>query len=184
MREMQDISGRYQYPTRDEWAKERRTPYYDRFPDTPALLAEYATPEEIAALKIGLRERWRELGQKLREFPAKAEPESREERLRTFAGGERSERVRIHDSRSSINAAIETIENGELPLYLENYSGSKDIFVPFHARYEAAKAELYERTLREIEQTPVDDDAWAAELKRREYVEECLANLSKAALRR
>ncbi len=59
------------WPSREEWSKERRAPYFDRFPRTSDSLAEYATLEEIAALKADLRERWKQLGKKMREITGK-----------------------------------------------------------------------------------------------------------------
>ena len=56
------------WSSRAEWANERRTPYYDRFPSPSNSLAEYATAEEIDALKADLRKRWKQLGSKMREF--------------------------------------------------------------------------------------------------------------------
>ena len=35
------------WPSRAEWAKERRTPYYDRFPSTSNSFTEHATPENV-----------------------------------------------------------------------------------------------------------------------------------------
>jgi hypothetical protein len=144
------------WPSREQWAKERRTPYYDRFPDTSDSLAEYATPEEIAALKAALGERWNHLGTKIREL----------------GGRDASDVTRnLQSDRSSIKWALKIIDEGGLPCQLETFSGAKDIFAPFHERYGASEIELRERTLREIEQTPIDDNAWNAELKRRARVE-------------
>jgi len=137
------------WPSRAEWAKARRTAYHDRFPDTPTALANYATPQETAALKAALRERWKELGRK-----ARNEPDDKT----------------LPWQRRCINRAIQLIDANELPLSLEDTSGAKDIFAPFHAKYAAARAELHERTLRKIEQTPIGDDAWTKELQRRSRV--------------
>jgi hypothetical protein len=59
------------WSSRAEWANERRTPYYDRFPSPSNSLAEYATAEEIDALKADLRKRWKQLGSKMRELSGK-----------------------------------------------------------------------------------------------------------------
>jgi hypothetical protein len=144
------------WPSRDEWAKERRTPYHDRFPETSDSLAEYATPEEITALKAALRERWAQLGKKMHEL----------------GGRDASDITRnLQSDRSSIKWALKIIDKGGLPYQLETFSGAKDIFAPFHERYEAAKVKLRERAMQEIEQTPIDDDAWNAELKRRARID-------------
>jgi len=148
------------WPSREEWAKERRAPYYDRFPDTSNSLAEYATSEEIATLKAALRKRWKQLGREMREL----------------SGNDADNVTRnLKSDRSSIQWALTLIDEGELPIHPETFSGAEDILAPLHERYEAAEIKLHERTLREIERTPIDDDAWSAELRRRAHAEGWLA---------
>jgi len=140
------------WPSRAEWAKERRTPYYDRFPSTSNSLAEHATPEEIDALNAALRKRWKQLGSKMREL----------------SGNSASVVTRnLKSHRSSMQWALALIAQGELPRHLETFSEAEDILAPFHERYEAAKSKLHECTLREIERTPIDDNTWNDELHRR-----------------
>lgn len=140
------------WSSRSEWANERRTPYYDRFPSPSNSLAEYATAEEIDGLKANLRKRWKQLGSKMREF----------------SGNSASVVTRnLKSHRSSIQWALALIAQGKLPRHLEAFSEAEDILAPFHERYEAAKSKLHECTLKEIERTPIDDDAWNDELHRR-----------------
>ncbi len=146
------------WPSREEWAKERRTAYYGRFPGTSNSLAEYGTREEIAALKADFRKRWKYLGERLRELSRK-----------DISGDTRN----LKSDRSSIKWALTLIAQGELPRHLETFSEAEDILAPFHERYEAAKSKLHECTLREIERTPIDDNAWNAELHRRAKAERC-----------
>ncbi len=140
------------WPSREEWSKERHAPYFDRFPRTSDSLAEYATLEEIAALKADLRERWKQLGKKMREI----------------TGNGASDVTRsLKSDRCSIQWALALIAQGELPRQLKTFSEVEDILAPFHERYEAAKLKLHELTLRVIEGTPIDDNAWNAEMQRR-----------------
>ncbi len=77
----------------------------------------------------------------------------------------------LKSDRSSMQWALALVAQGELPCHSETFSEAEDILAPFHRRYEAAKSKLRERTLREIERTPIDDNAWNAELCRRAKVE-------------
>lgn len=145
------------WPSREEWAKERRTPYYGRFPRTSNSLAEYASPKEIAALKADLRERWKQLGRKMREL----------------SGNRASDVIRnLRSDRSSMQWALALVAQGELPHHPKIFGEAADILAPFHERYEAAKSKLHECTLRAIERTPIDDNAWNAELHQRAKVEQ------------
>jgi len=145
------------WPSREKWAKDRHTPYYDRFPGTSNSLAEYATPEEIAALKADLRKRWKQLGSKMRELSG---------------NGASDVILNLKSDRSSMQWALALIAHGELPRHLKTFSEAEDILAPFHERYEAAKSKLHECISREIERTPIDDKAWNAELHRRAKVEQ------------
>ena len=145
------------WPSREEWAKERRTPYCGRFPRTSNSLAEYATPREIAALEADLRERSKQLGRRMREL----------------SGDRASDVIRnLKSDRSSVQWALALVAQGELPHHLTTFSEAEDILAPFHERYEAAKSELHDCTLREIERTPIDDNAWNAELHQRAKAEQ------------
>ena len=94
-------------------------------------IADYATEAEIAALKAALVNRWKEVGK-----------DNRGEDLRW--------------KRMCIKSAINLVKKGQIPLY----ATSADVLLaPFHARYEAAKAEL------------VSDEVWAKELERRANLE-------------
>jgi hypothetical protein len=104
------------WPSREEWAKERRTPYYDRFLSTSNSLAEYATPEEIAALKAALRKRWRNLGKEIRELRGNA------------ASGVISD---LKSDRSSLKWALVLIAQGELPATLRLSAKLGTFWPPF-----------------------------------------------------
>jgi len=126
------------WPTRAEWARARQTASRDKLPDTPTALSNYATPDEIAALKASLRNRLEELSRKTAHpFPFQ---------------------------RQCIRRAVELIDQGELPLSLKHTEGAKDIIAPVYARYVRARAELQAQAQKKA---PTDDDAWAQELQHR-----------------
>jgi hypothetical protein len=133
-------------PSREEWAIERRTPSFDRFPITSNSLGEYATPAEIAALEAALCKRWEQLGKTMRELNR---------------GGQSEAGRNLRSDRNAIKWALALVVQGELPRHVETFSEAEDILAPFHKKYEAAKSKLHERALREIERTPIDDNAWA-----------------------
>ena len=157
------------WPSREEWASERRAPYYERFPALSNSLAEYATPEEIAVLKAALRQRWEQLGRKIRELSGK-------EPIDVICN--------LKSDRSSMRWALALVAHGELPRQSMTFSEAEDILAPFHERYEAAKFKLREQALREIERTPIDDNAWNAELCRRAKIEASLPRVITAGLNR
>jgi hypothetical protein len=143
--------------SREEWAKDRRVPYCDRFPSPSNSLAEYATPKEIAVLNSDLRKRWKQLGSKMREVSGDGAGEAK---------------GNLKSDRSCIQWALVLIARGELPCHFSAFSEAEEILAPFHERYESAKSELHACTLREIARTPIDDKAWSAELHRRAKVEQ------------
>jgi hypothetical protein len=67
---------RYQWPSREEWAKQRRTPYWDSFEDLPVSknLGDYASPEQIAELIAGLKVIYAAEGRKMKEAKQIAGP--------------------------------------------------------------------------------------------------------------
>jgi hypothetical protein len=56
------------WPSREQWAHQRRTPYVDLFDDLPVsgALADYATPTEIESIIAQLRALYAEAGRELR----------------------------------------------------------------------------------------------------------------------
>jgi hypothetical protein len=156
-------------PSREEWACERRVPYYERFPALSISLAEYATQEEIAALKAALRRRWEQLGRKIRELSGR-------EAIDVICN--------LKSDRSSMQWTLALVAQGKLPRHSEIFSEAEDTLAPFRKRYEAAKSKLREYTLREIERTPIDDNAWNAELCRRAKVDASPLRVSNRRLNR
>jgi hypothetical protein len=60
---------KHNWPTREEWAKHKRTAYYDCFEDLPSSknIADYASPEEIAAAVDALKDLWNQYGRRQQE---------------------------------------------------------------------------------------------------------------------
>jgi hypothetical protein len=103
------------------WARAQKRIVRD---ENAALLAGY-TAQEIDDLKTAMRERWKELGKKMRELKGKDEDGA----------------CKLRDDRARINRALWWIERGKLPTHLSEYSGAEDILAPFHARYEMWKTD-------------------------------------------
>lgn len=70
--------------------------------------------------------------------------------------------------RRSVKRARKMVAAGELPICLEDYQGAEDILAPFLARRDRAQADDIDRLRLEIAARPIGDDAWSAELRRRE----------------
>lgn len=128
------------WPSREEWARQRRAMYYDDIPAVSDEFADYASPDEIAAILAELKAH-----------------------RRTVPPGPSCER-------SGVNAAIRAVKAGQLPFPGECH-GCKHIFAALRARHDAARAAAIEAKRQEIEQTPVDDNAWQDELARRARIE-------------
>lgn len=99
--------------------------------------------------------------------------------MRELRGKEATDVIcNLKSDRSTMRWALALVAQGELPRHSETFSEVEDLLAPFHQRYEAAKSKLRECTLREIERTPTDDNAWNAELWRRAMVEAFLLRSS------
>jgi hypothetical protein len=151
----------HSWPSREEWAEQRRTPYYDRFEDLrfKGDLADCGSEAEIAAIIQTLRARWSELGRQMK--TASKEP--------TDPRWPRSSRYEdLRSDRRVVNDAIKRMRDGQWPEY--SYVYIKDVLAPLaplRARYDAARKAAEGERCREIEATPIDDAAWEAELRRR-----------------
>ena len=127
-----------EWPLGEECSKQRRRCFFDLSPKISRSLSDYATPAEIDALIIAMRERWKELGREMRRLGGKGE-------------GGTSE---LWQKRRSINRGLKLIRNGQLPILLDDYYGAEDIMAELHARHRAAQAAAYERWEREVLETP------------------------------
>jgi hypothetical protein len=151
------------WPSREEWAKDQRTPYYDHFEGGEGSiisnrLADYADETTIAAAIKALESLWRELGRQMR------------------ACQDAEQKEILKDRRAGINCALKTMRAGEIPSeHAECRSVlSSAILAPFDEPRDAALKAAYEQREREIAATPIDDAAWAKELQRRAHVEKWL----------
>jgi hypothetical protein len=93
------------WPSRKEWAKQMRTPYWDLMPESSTKIADYATTDEVAALEVALHDRWKALGREMRRLGEKGEDGRRE----------------LWCKRRAINRALKLIKKGELPICLEDF---------------------------------------------------------------
>ena len=74
------------WPTREAWAKERRTPHDGGHPYIPSReLSLYASPEEIAAAIAALRMIWSEYGRHMKIASREAGPLARWPRENSYA---------------------------------------------------------------------------------------------------
>jgi hypothetical protein len=139
-----------EWPSREEWARQRRTCYYDLSPNVSRSLSDYATSAEIEALIVAMRERWKALGRQ----------------VRRLEGG-----IELRWKRACINRGLKLIRNGEIPICFEDYAGAEDIVADLHTRHRTAKVAAYERWERATARAPIDDSAWEQELAHRARVE-------------
>jgi hypothetical protein len=172
------------WPTREEWAKKRRTE--DRLGDLSVSceLKNYATPEEVESLVAALKALYQVEGRKLKEAKQLAGPllqQPGENRLSYFhrcrvlpeAEGNLLQEVWRHQrTRSEINQQLRTIAKGELPDHLWRQPQIEVLLTTILARRDAAREAAWEVRRRQIEATPIDDAAWEEELRRRADIEE------------
>jgi hypothetical protein len=172
----------YNWPSREEWAKQRRTYYWDDDLRVSRKLQDYATPEEIDAITTALRALWLAEGRKMQ--AAKQAAGSRLQqpgednrsyfmRVRAMTETEREplHQWRTHqDERRQINQALKTISEGKLPDERLREDG-KLILASIKARYDAAWEAAHAERKREIENRPIDDAAWEDHLRWRAWIE-------------
>jgi hypothetical protein len=173
------------WPTREEWAERRRSPYWDCETGCPFAdsyghsLSDYATADEIAAAIVGLEERWRQHGRRMRELKAKGSPlylqpgESRSVWYRRYDQmsdadqGAACEPDELKTYRCVIKKTLTRLRNDQLPDHWawELDQEAKKLIAPFKARSEAAFKAAEEEWRRQCAITANDDAAWEAELR-------------------
>jgi hypothetical protein len=157
-----------EWPTREEWAEQRRTLYADQCEDIGWIdkLTELATPSEIAEAIHALEQMWRDMGRQMKTA-------SREQHagFEDFAR-ECSDYTELRSERQIVNRALKLMRNGQLPI-LADEGGmiTNKLFPHMHARMKQLHEEAIERRAQEKAQTPIDDDAWAKELEWRRKIE-------------
>lgn len=151
------------WPTREEWARDQRDPcsqdhefdwHSDGYPSDQ--LASYATPAEAAAAIAELRQAWLAKGREMRALDRRKTPAYLE----------------LRRQRRSFNAAIADLRQGMLPRMTTDMRISLDavrlpIIETLRQRYITAYERGHAAWKQRIEQTPIDDAAWQAELERR-----------------
>jgi len=82
---------------------------------------------------------------------------------------------RCQDARKAINATIKMLHGEWISRHVSNvpvgYTGIDAAMAPIWSRYDAAYRAEYDARQRDIESTPIDDEAWERELRRRERIE-------------
>ena len=173
---------KYEWPSREEWAKRRHTLYCDLFEDLPVSErpSDYASPQEIEEVINALRELWKAKGNKLHEAKRLAGPlaRQRKEGLHAYyarrgamspAQEELADSVEIlKGERHDINELIKELAQDWVKFYRYHPPEADAILAPIRARYERARGAAEEVRKQEILATPIDDAAWQAELRRRE----------------
>jgi hypothetical protein len=183
-----------QWPSREQWATARqstwwdcedRPPFHDRYSHR---LSDYATFEEIAAAIETLQQAWHDIGNDMKRIKLELDtfaierqrgegsrgyynryktlPESNRRKVSAHSG------LRIQ--RHTIREIITLLREDVVPQGLAWKVGekAKQAITPFEERYVAAFKQASDAWKQERLATPVDDPAWAEELKQRQLVED------------
>jgi len=147
------MTGR-EWPTREQWEIEHRQFYLDECDDIVTRKASaYATPEEVEALIVELREQWKQYGRELRAIPVEDRPpkgkwwaglldDTPEGNAAYNAARARYEpSLELEDRRRRINRAIKDLRNDWIPLPM--YRGG-NFCTWLVDRYEAARDQAIE----------------------------------------
>jgi hypothetical protein len=184
-----------EWPTREEWAKNRTTCYADLFDDLD--LGDFHGLDDSQrddAIKA-LQTLWKAEGVRMKHRAEIAGPlckqpneTGREHTERWLAMTKEEQNLAGHVSecrwnRKEINEAIKAVRNRKwirwmhsydgalLPSWMPSDSEAAKIFQPILDRYKAAYKAATEKREQEILSTPIDDDAWAKELEYRARAE-------------
>jgi hypothetical protein len=158
------------WPTRDEWAKRRRTvPAYEQegggyfgYPREAYMvvkISEVLAPNEIAALLASLRKRWGDLGRELKRHGGIATFKAMAHQTEEWQAA-----ADARLKRREINVAIKNIEAGWIPR--ASY-GAEGLLEDLSRRHRAADDAKFSAWKRAIENAPIDDAAWEEELASR-----------------
>jgi hypothetical protein len=157
----------YQWPSREEWAIQRRTLYLDEMSDisVPGEWSLYASPEETAKLIEAFKEDYKAKGKQMRVLPDARKNGEMRARVRTAEiTDEEMERLNLQRDRQRINRAIKLISKNRMPRLYDEGRYLK-LVAPFIERYDKARDEAVEQATARRAQTPIDDAAWEAELR-------------------
>jgi hypothetical protein len=179
---------KYNWLSREEWAKHRRTDYYD---ETPILigvrLADYASPTEIEAAIAELEARWKWCGREMKaakeaagllvQQPGETQTAWVQRYLATMSKEEQDLASRPEDlrrERKRINHVLRQLRDGD-DLDWQSRTLTQDTSLPMLNRilehWGVLWQQAYDTRQQEIANTPIDDEAWEDELKRRAEIE-------------
>jgi DNA repair exonuclease SbcCD ATPase subunit len=182
-----------EWPTREQWAEQTRTFYYDiadgARDSVSTLVTDYATQEEIATAIGELRGRWSELGRRLRELNKRLQPFANA--LAFYDLSEEQQRLHsdardLRDQRQAVNKLAKEWANPyrgkpyfdrylAVGLNLMTSDGACPIFRSIVSRWGDAKDAKVEAARIRTENAPIDDEAWAKELESRAKLERYFA---------
>jgi hypothetical protein len=173
---------KHDWPTREQWAEQRRTVYFDMENPNPAdslYASDSETAQAIAAVKEcrlnfiqAQRERERALGPLGRQ---RGESESAynkrsrafsKEQIQTFVNTPSSSPYSLRE----LNEVLKQLEAGTVP-WRWVFGPARKPLDAILARYKAACGAAQAAWEQEVAQTPVDDAAWEQELARRRQFE-------------
>lgn len=174
----------WNWPSREEWAKHRRTAYAEETPYSPSKVTDYASDaEEINEAIAELRARWKVCGQEMAEAKGAAgelaqQPgETGMQYLSRYYAMTEAEQdlsyrpEKCRDERKMINEVIRYLRDGELYWRARNVLSSSPMLSRIWDRYEAALQRANDARIEEIANKPIDDAAWEQELERRAEIE-------------
>jgi hypothetical protein len=146
-----------QWPSREEWAKRRRTAYVDERFDVGDTVTKrwsaYVTPPETAAIIAALKRSYREHGRRMSEAKKACQSFSDFQWQHYF-----------------INRALKIIAQDRLPATYSD-GGNLPELAKIKRRWEVAQKAAVDAYCEEVTRRPIDDEAWAEELKERKKIE-------------
>jgi hypothetical protein len=161
---------KFEWPTREEWAKRQRTVYGDMLEDLISTrLSDYASADEVAAAIAALRKLWCAYGQRMKEAKRNA-GDVIDRNYYDLNEEERKLIAPIHtcqDRRKTINQVIKFFREGQYHYYV-NWVLDRDACPPLamiKERYDAAWTAAELKVRQRVAATPIDDAAWARELE-------------------
>jgi hypothetical protein len=180
---------------REIWARVVRTPYGDLLDGVTVSnrAADYGTPDEIATAIRALREEWCARGWLLREAKDAAGPRlnrqpdetPRAYSRRYYRDMTEPERERVdpigryETDRRDLDTMRRELQRGVLPWAMHSADWVPDIVHRLHERYVAALQVAMAAVEERIRETPIDDDAWASELARRDELDAYFARFKR-----
>jgi hypothetical protein len=173
----------HNWPTREEWAKRRRTWYGDN-PEchVSGRASAYAQQHEIDALIATLKVRRSQLGKELREakkrcplaFQQKGETKTQWDHRWYQLTTEEQEFQTPAWTRKEIFRALKLLAQDKIPIRPSEGGCISELAWLQQRRQSAYDAEE-DRIIAEVAATPIDDEAWAKELAERAEFERVAA---------